>query len=511
MPTYEELLQAINELRRRIEEQERRIIEQERQIAEYKRQLAGHKRQTVKQHRQLEEHKRRLAQQQQQIVRYKQRIGELEKLLEELRRRGKRQAAPFSKGAPKDDPKRPGRKAGEAHGPRAARSHPQKVDATFIVQCPLFCEHCQGKVEVAGQASQFQIDLPEIRSWTTEFVLHYGKCTQCGREVVGRHPLQTSQAFRVGEVQIGPGVLSLAAYLNKVGGLSYGKIAALLAQMTGLSVARSTLCRALHRLARKLGPAYEDLIAKIRGSPVVYPDETGWRVSGLSFWLWVFTNGLETVYSIQQGRGYGEAEPILGAQFDGVIAADGWAPYQRFEQATHQTCLAHLLRRCQEMLETARGAAVKFPRAVQEILKAALALRQRRDEAAISPQGLRIATGRLRARMARLLSGRFTVDANRRLAKHLRRHQEQLFVFLEREDVEATNWPAEQAIRPAVINRKTSAGNRTLQGAETQSVLMSVLRTLQQHDLSPIALFTQLLRSPQPLSLESLLTPQSAP
>jgi len=508
MPTYEDLLQVTAELKGRLEEQQRQIDEYKRQIAELARQIAGNKRQAGKQQRQIEGLKRRVAQQENRIAQQKVRIAELEKHAEQLHRRGKRQAAPFSKGAPKEQPKRPGRKAGEAHGPRAARPRPQQVDETIVVECPLFCEHCQGAAVVTGQASQYQIDLPEIRLRTTEFVLHYGKCSQCGREVVGRHPQQTSQAFRVGEVQIGPGVLSLAAYLNKVGGLSYGKIAALLAQMTGLCVARSTLCRALHRLARKLGPAYEDLIAKIRGSPVVYPDETGWRVGGHSFWLWVFTNGRETVYSIQRGRGYAEAESILGAQYEGVIAADGWSPYQRFEQATHQTCLAHLLRRCQELLETARGAAVKFPRAVQEILQAALALRDRRDAAQISPRGLRIAIGRLRARMARLLSGRLTVEANRRLAKHLLSHQEQLFVFLEREDVEATNWPAEQAIRPAVVNRKTSAGNRTVQGAQSQSVLMSALRTFQQHDLSPLALLTALLRSPQPLSLESLLDPQ---
>jgi len=41
------------------------------------------------------------------------RISELEAALEESRRGGKRQAAPFSKGAPKADPKKPGRKKGE--------------------------------------------------------------------------------------------------------------------------------------------------------------------------------------------------------------------------------------------------------------------------------------------------------------------------------------------------------------------------------------------------------------
>ena len=67
----------------------------------------------------------------------------------------------------------------------------------------------------------------------------------------------------VGGVQIGPGVFSLAVYLNKVGGLSYGKIAAVLSQMAGLELSRSTLCRAVQRTAKKSRPLYEELVRRI--------------------------------------------------------------------------------------------------------------------------------------------------------------------------------------------------------------------------------------------------------
>jgi transposase len=206
-------------------------------------------------------------------------------------------------------------------------------------------------------------------------------------------------------------------------------------------------------------------VAALRRSPVVYPDESGWREGGLSAWLWAFTNRQETVYSIQRGRGYREAAAVLGDDYAGALVADGWAPYRRFKKATHRTCLAHLLRRCDELLETAQAGAVRFPRQVREILRAALALRDRRTAGTISPHGVQVAKGRLATRMDRLLAGRFTTPANRRFANHLRRHRNDLFVFLDREDVEATNWPAEHAIRPAVVNRKSCGGNRTRRGA----------------------------------------------
>lgn len=457
MPTYEELHQENAELRRRLAEQERRI-------------------------------------------------AVLERIVEELRRGGKRQAAPFSKGAPKSDPKRPGRKAATLYGQRACRPRPEQVDECLEVGCPLFCESCQGRVRLVGKESQFQIDLPEIRTWTTEFILHYGECTRCGRRVIGRHPRQTSQAVGVAGVQIGPQVVSLAIYLNKVGGLSYGKIVALLEQMAGFQVARSTLCRALLRTAAKSQPIYEDLVQSIRGSPVVYPDESGWRIAGLSAWLWAFTNRRQTVYSIRRGRGYAEAASVLGEDYAGVLAADGWAPYRRFTRATHQTCLAHLLRRCREMLETAQRGEVRFPRQVQAILQAALAVRDRREAGTISPHGVRVAKGRLEAKIDRLLAGKLTAAANLRFAKHLRRHQDDLFVFLDRQDVEATNWPAEHAIRPAVVNRKSCAGNRTPKGANAQAVLMSMLRTCHQQGLNSIQALSTILHQKKVPSFEGLLS-----
>ena len=226
-------------------------------------------------------------------------------------------------------------------------------------------------------------------------------------------------------------------------------------------MSRSALCRALLRMSKKVEPLYEELKVKVRSSPVVYPDETGWREGGHGVWLWVFTNGSETVYSIQPGRGYAEASEVLGESFVGVLVADGWAPYQKFEEATHQTCLAHLLRRCEELLEKATGGAVRFPREVKAILQSALEVRDQRDAGKLSGEALEKSKQDLEQQMDDCLSGQFTNPDNQRLAQHLIRHQEQLFVFLERPDVEATNWPAEQGIRPAVVNRKTSGGNRT--------------------------------------------------
>jgi len=103
---------------------------------------------------------------------------------------------------------------------------------------------------------------------------------------------------------------------------------------------RGAIVRALHRTARKAGPTYEALCHTVRGSPMVTPDETGWRVGGRLHWLWAFATPETTVYAIRAGRGFPEAASILSADFAGVLVRDGWAPYRTFTRAAHQTCLA---------------------------------------------------------------------------------------------------------------------------------------------------------------------------
>jgi transposase len=427
------------------------------------------------------------------------RIAELERIIEELQRRGKRQAAPFSKGAPSLNPKAPGRKSGGGYGRQALPNIPKRVDETISVPCPLWCRNCDGRVRLHGKGHQYLLDLPEVRPRVTEFVVEYGYCVDCGRRAQGRHPRQVSDALEVGTVQVGPGVISFAAYLNKVGGLSYGKTAAVIEQMAGLRLARSTYCRALLRLARKAEPTYESLVQSVRASPVVYPDETGWRIGGWGAWLWAFATPEATVYAIERGRGWAEAASVLGEDFAGVIGADGWAAYRCFEKAQHQTCLAHLLRRCREMIEVSWGRGRSFPRRVRDVLHTAFELRDRYAGGEISEHGVRVARGRLLVRLDALLDSDFTVShANRRLAAHLRRNRSALFFFVDRPDVEATNWPAEQAIRPAVVNRKTWGGNRTVAGARAQAVLMSVLRTCQLRALDPFHVLFRMLQSPVP-------------
>jgi transposase len=97
------------------------------------------------------------------------------------------------------------------------------------------------------------------------------------------------------------------------------------------------------------------------------------------------------------------------------------------------------------------------------------------------------------------VAGATRYPPNRRLLNHLARERAHLFTFLTILGVEATNWRAEHAIRPAVVTRKTWGGNRTWTGAATWQVLTSVVRTASQQGHDPVDLLARLLRAPDPI------------
>ena len=433
--------------------------------------------------------------------RLKQENERLRRELEAALRAGKRQAAPHSRGNAKANPKRPGRKPGRSYGRQACRPIPSRVDERIAVPLPERCPHCGGGVERENFEIQYQEEIVR-RTVVRRFDIAVGRCHECKRRVQGRHRLQTSDAVGVGSVQLGPEALTLAAILNKQMGLSLGHTRQVLSYGYGLEVSRGGLYRALARMAGRAEPTYDGLVETARQAPVNGMDETGWKVGGGLQWLHVAVSAQVTVYAILPGRGYEQSVAILGAEYDGFLVHDGWAPYYRFQFAFHQSCLAHLLKRCREMAQIASPGAWAFPQAVERLLQTSLELRDRQARGEISEHGMRTATGKLEAQLDRMLETRRRNPANRRLARHLEHERLWLFTFLHCFGLDATNNAAERAIRGMVIARKVWGGNRSWEGAHTQQILVSVLRTCWQQGKDAFTRCVRLLRAPRTVILD---------
>ena len=244
-----------------------------------------------------------------------------------------------------------------------------------------------------------------------------------------------------------------------------------------------------------MGPAYQEVLQEIKSTPRLTPDETGWRVAGRPAWLHAWVAERVTGYAIDPHRKADVLERLIGIAWSGTMVHDGFASYDRFEAATHQQCLGHVLRRVRGLEAGATRGAVHYPRKLIALFTGAIHLRNRYKKGEVSAEQLRHARPGFDQRLRDLAWPAREVPAYETLSAHLWKHLDEWFTFLSHPEVEPTNWEGEQAIRPAVVNRKVWGGNRTWAGARAQEVLMSVLETCRRAGRPGLEFVSQTLRA----------------
>lgn len=91
----------------------------------------------------------------------------------------------------------------------------------------------------------------------------------------------------------------------------------------------------------------------------------------------------------RQAALFSKGPPKSQSKRPGRKPGDAYATDGGFRLATHQQCVAHLLKRCRELQEGATAGAVRFPRAVKQLLKRSLAARDRYLATDMTLTGLR--------------------------------------------------------------------------------------------------------------------------
>jgi transposase len=430
-----------------------------------------------------------IVRQAEQIVALQATVAALQARLDELEPQPPSSVAPFRIDPQKrsQTPKTPGRKAGHVGCYRQAPEPTEEI--TVSLAC---CPCCGGPIEALEPLEQYIEELPFVRPRHIRLITYKARCARCGL-VHSTHPLQTSKAVGAAGLQWGPTALSVMAKLQYSFHLSKRKTCQLLTSLFGLSISPGGLVEAMHRLAGRLYDQDKALVETLRGQKVIYSDETGWYVGAPGYGLWVFTNEVLTLYRIVKSRNRAELQKTIGTDFQGVLVSDCLSVYDQASAVQHK-CYSHHLRAISKAIAAHPQAGEGFLLELQALLKSAMLLK------ALGPQLDAAVYAQSRRALSQKAEALLTLPRGQpqeeRVRQRLFKQRDHLFTFLDYKEVEATNNQAERQLRPAVIARKVSCGNRTEKGARTFEVLASLAATCHQTGQDLAALIRTALACP---------------
>jgi transposase len=395
--------------------------------------------------------------------------------------------------------KTPGRKAGHA---AALRPGPANIDVHRQLPLPvdpggkISCLHCNTQLSQVRHHRRIIEDFIPAKVITTCYHTASGYCPSC-RKVIETRADEQPPAADLPHAQLGLNALSTAAMMRVCYRLPLRQITQLFADLPGLKISPGGISKQLIRLSQWLEGQYHRLKLLLRAAGVVYADETSWRNDGKNAQLWTLTNDRHTLYHVDDSRSGRVIAELLGEAFgaDGksTLVSDFYGVYDQFD-CPQQKCLAHLLRELKETIaRRAELADHAFFKRCKRLVRDMLALKTKRDQFAPEVYQRRV---QLLEKRLKQLGKTLWHDADAdRLAARLRKHDGKLTTFLHKPEVEGTNNHAERALRPAVVLRKITGGNRSEKAAKAWAILASVMRTAQQQGRDVLETIQTLLKA----------------
>ncbi len=416
-------------------------------------------------------------------------IAQLQQRVEALDARLNKRGSPGMPGnKPPSDQQAPRKKTRKRrpHGFARMRMAPtQRVEHALEV-----CPDC-GTHLVGGwvQRTREVIEIPVVPVEVTEHVFVARVCPVCERR---RVPKVALNGVVMGQQRWGVNLVSLMVTLREEGRLPLRTIQWYLKTVHQLHLSVGSIVRVIHGAAQQAQQAVAEVLERIRASPVVHADETGWRQDGANGYVWTFSTPTER-YFLRRGRDKGVVDEVLGESFGGVLVSDFYAAYNHYP-GLKQRCWAHLLRDIHDLkvLCPEDAGLAQWAESVHRLYAEAKAL------ATPEAKQRRLAQLRLEEKLLALcrpfLNDPLAVQS--KLCRRIERFIKELLVFVADPAVPPDNNAAERSLRHLVTSRKISGGTRSDQGTSSKMALASLFGTWRARGLNPFLQCRQLLTSP---------------
>lgn len=383
------------------------------------------------------------------------------------------------------------------------RRKPKKIDRVEIVKlkaCPL-CGHKDLKVcQEIEEHIQEDITLPEVM--VTKYVRHHYYCKNCRKVVSGKGEEEIPGSY------IGPKAKALASFLRYGIKMSIEDVKRIFRDLFNLKLAAASIPGFNNQLRAKALPIYNGIRGKIKRGRSCHADETGWRLDGQNHWLWSFSNGKASFFHIDKSRGQKVVKEILGDKYGGVLISDFLSAYNKIQAKGKQRCLIHLERDLKKVEACSEDESVKrYCHYLLKVLDQAEQLSKAYKDKKMSQEYFEERRGLL---VKWLKDFNFPAPDKRhlkRFSQRLIRHKDELLTFLFYPNISYNNNQAERHIRPNVIFRKITFGNRSAKGTLNHSVLMSILQTAKLNRLDPLQTLKKIFILPEERRTVELLIP----
>lgn len=354
------------------------------------------------------------------------------------------------------------------------------------------CPHCRGDLAAAAQASSAlydHIELPPIRPEVTRVTLMGGRCPHCARrfKAVPPEDMPPGSPF-------GANLRALALHLRFSQGIGLDRLKGVFRDVFGLGISEGALVNMLRAAAAPFAAQAARLRDRLRAGAALASDETGLRVAGKNFWLWVMHHGDSAVFRAEPSRGKRVLADFLGDHRPDFWLSDRYGGQMGFAARGHQFCLAHLIRDAQYAIDAGDAG---FAPGFLALLRRACRLAPLRKR--LSDPQLAACRRKLVKALSALLQRPPTHPAGVKLQRVVAKHRCNLFLFVTDRALEPTNNESERALRPCVTFRKITGGFRTPWGASLYADIRSVLETARRRAIPPLlAIELTLKNSPLP-------------
>lgn len=376
-----------------------------------------------------------------------------------------------------------------ATGAGRARSAPTRTEVHAAERCPDCGTELRGG---SVKRTREVIDLVPSPAEVVEHVIVERRCPQCQRRVV---PPVDLAGQVIGQQRLGIGLLAWIVTLREAGRLPVAMIQWLLATLHGVELSVGAIIGASRQVAERGAPEVERIRERVRASPVVNADETGWRQDGKNGYIWTYSTPTER-YFLYGGRDGAMVDRALGDTFAGVLVSDFYKAYDHV-RTSKQRCWAHLLRDAHDLrTHHPKDAAVQtWVDDLHRVYLDAVAF----VDTASSDRLARVAAAqRFDARLLALAQPWVADDTapQRILSARITRYLGELLTFVRESDVPPDNNAAERSLRHLVTCRKISGGSRSPDGTNTKMALATLFGTWHAQRINPYLACRQLL-SPQ--------------